>query len=194
MPLRSQSIFKIKTDLELLDIYLDGRDMDILGLLFERNMELVYGVCLKYFKNRDDSQDAVIGIFEKLVVEVDRHSIQNFRSWLYVLTKNYCLMELRSDSAVKKITVEFKPDKTVFMESAFEMHPIDSDNGVSYKALEDCIKKLKDEQLKCITLFYYENKCYREIAELLVLDEKKVKSHLQNAKRNLKICLDTANE
>ena len=57
-------------------------------------------------------------------------------------------------------------------------------------ALENCIEKLKGEQKKCIQQFYFENKCYNEIARNLLLDEKKVKSHLQNAKRNLKLCLE----
>jgi len=61
------------------------------------------------------------------------------------------------------------------------------------KALADCIEKLKGEQKECIRQFYYEKRCYNEIAINLDLDEQKVKSHLQNAKRNLKLCLEEKN-
>jgi RNA polymerase sigma-70 factor (ECF subfamily) len=61
------------------------------------------------------------------------------------------------------------------------------------KALKECIEKLKAEQRQCIELFYFQDKCYREISEMLFMEEKKVKSYLQNGKRNLKICLEEKN-
>jgi RNA polymerase sigma-70 factor (ECF subfamily) len=80
-----------------------------------------------------------------------------------------------------------------FMESGQELHPIDEDGSEINTALKKCIENLKKEQKRCIELFYYNNKCYNEIALILNMDEKKVKSHLQNAKRNLKICLENKN-
>jgi RNA polymerase sigma-70 factor (ECF subfamily) len=76
------------------------------------------------------------------------------------------------------------------MENATDLHPIDEDEPNIDKELENCIEKLRGEQKECILLFYFENRCYNEIALSLNLDEKKVKSHLQNAKRNLKLCLE----
>lgn len=181
------------SDKEILERYNRSGDLDILAALYKRYMPLVYGVCLKYLKNRDDSQDAVMEIFEKLISEVAKHKVENFKSWLYVLTKNYCLMQLRSLSSEKKQLKIIQAESNSFMENGEELHPLDKDS-ISDKALEDCISKLKAEQMKCIRLFYYENRCYREISEMLKLDEKKVKSYLQNAKRNLKICLESGNE
>jgi RNA polymerase sigma-70 factor, ECF subfamily len=81
-------------------------------------------------------------------------------------------------------------DSLVFMENSPSLHPIDEDEQDMEKALENCIERLKDEQKECIRQFYYENRCYNEIAINMGLTEKKVKSHLQNAKRNLKLCLE----
>lgn len=183
-----------RADIKLLDKYYASGDLTILGKLFEKYMRLVYGVCLKYLKDRDESQDAVISIFEKLVAELEKHKVDNFKSWLYVLTKNFCLMQLRTAVNERKKEAGFIKDNISFMENMYELHPIDRENGISDKALEDCIQKLKEEQMNCIRLFYYENSCYREIADKLNMDETKVKSHLQNAKRNLKICLESGNE
>jgi RNA polymerase sigma-70 factor (ECF subfamily) len=80
------------------------------------------------------------------------------------------------------------------MDSGLDLHPIDKDEPDMERALSDCIEKLKDDQKECIRKFYYENKCYNEIAQNLGLDEKKVKSHLQNGKRNLKLCLEAKDE
>lgn len=165
-------------------------DLEALGELYSGYMHLVYGVCLKYLKNRDDSKDAVMHIFEKLIVEIPRQRIENFRSWLYVVTKNYCLMQLRSEKTLEEKAREWMTDPVIFMENDSDLHPVDEEAAITDKALEDCIKRLKDKQKECINQFYYQNRCYNEIADNLHLEEKEVKSHLQNAKRNLKICLE----
>ncbi len=182
-----------KTDEELLKEFHSSGNLDALGELYSSYMHLVYGVCLKYLKDREESMDAVMQIFEKLIVEIPKQKIENFRSWLHVVTKNYCLMNLRSQKSKDDKFSEWINDPLVFMETASTLHPIDEEDQVMDKALEDCIERLKDEQKKCIQQFYYENRCYNEIAVNLGLDEKKVKSHLQNGKRNLKLCLEEKN-
>jgi RNA polymerase sigma-70 factor (ECF subfamily) len=165
-------------------------DLHVLGELYSGYMHLVYGVCLKYLKDKEESKDAVMQIFEKLITEIPKYKIENFRSWLHAVTKNYCLMQLRSNKSHDLKLEEWINDSIGFMESSIVLHPIDEDAGDIEETLELCIGRLKDEQRKCIQQFYYENRCYLEIAENLGLDEKKVKSHLQNAKRNLKLCLE----
>lgn len=180
------------TDIELLSEYLRKNDLEILGILYQRYMHLIYGVCLKYFKNRENSKDAVIQIFEKLIIEVNKHEIKNFKSWLYVLTKNYCLMELRKAGTQEKRKQKYFENN--FMESTEDLHPIDETNNLDLNlALKNCIEKLKKEQKECIRLFYYEEKCYQEIADFLKISLNNVKSHIQNGKRNLKICLEKEN-
>lgn len=180
---------KPQDDSELLKKYLSTGDLELLGTLYNRYIHLVYGVCLKYFKDREKSKDAVNEIFEKLIKEVSRFEIQNFRSWLYVLVKNHCLMEIRRARNEQKRFDQFSHDR--FMESVDIRHPIDEERD---DALEErlikCMEKLKQEQYSCIRLFYYENCCYKEIAGKLGIEEKKVKSYIQNGKRNLKICLE----
>lgn len=181
-------------DLRMLNEYLETGSIDILGELFRKYMPLIYGVCLKYLSNREESQDAVMSIFEKLVTEAGKHSVSNFRSWLYVMTKNYCLMSLRSKGSERDRLKLAGQESSFFMENGYELHPVDREDEINDRALEECIEKLKREQKECIRLFYYEKMSYIEISARLDLDEKKVKSHLQNAKRNLKICLETGHE
>jgi RNA polymerase sigma-70 factor, ECF subfamily len=195
-------IFKIsgnkhqsKIDQELLVEFKSEGDLEVLGDLYSRYLHLVYGVCLKYLKDREEAKDGVMQIFEKLVIEIPKHNIENFRSWLHVVTKNYCLMQLRTDKSEKEKLAQWLNDPSVFMETATDLHPLDEDENSKSagSALKDCIERLKDEQRICIRQFYFESRCYNEIAVNLGLDEKKVKSHLQNGKRNLKICLEEKN-
>jgi len=176
-------------DADLLEHYLDSGDLEWLGILYNRYIHLVYGVCLKYLREREASKDAVSWIFEKLMVEIPKFDIRNFKSWLYVLVKNHCLMELRKQQSAKRQHEEFFLHAD--MESTHILHPLDekADDKLE-RQLQNCLDRLKKEQQDCIRLFYYEEKCYREIAQTLEMEEKTVKSHIQNGKRNLKICLD----
>jgi len=165
-------------------------DPDSLGELYSRYMHLVYGVCLKYLKNREESKDAVMQIFEKLLKDLPAYEIRNFKAWLYVITKNFCLMQLRSRQSSEKKIKLWQNDPENSMESEAFLHPLDDDLLQTNRSLKECIEKLKKEQRECVNWFYYENKSYREIAQFPDMDENKVKSLLQNAKRNLKICLE----
>lgn len=180
---------EINKDKVLLKKYLKTNNIELLGELYEPYLHLVYGVCLKYLKNRDDAKDAVNKIFELLIVEIPKFDIDNFRSWLYVVTKNYCLMERRKRRHDEKKFEKYA--EVVFMESDHFLHPLDEkENKALEKGLKECIEKLKNEQKASIQLFYYEEKCYEEIAEKMKVPQNKVKSYIQNARRNLKICIE----
>lgn len=181
------------SDEELLARYLAGGDLEVLGTLYSRYMSMVYGVCLKYLRNRNDARDAVISIFEKISGEQGKHKPDNFRAWLYVVTKNFCLMELRSAASAKAKQEEWSAEQKFFMEPESILHPIDRDERETDRALQECIEKLAQLQRVAIELFYFGNRCYREIAVELKTDEKRVKSLLQNGKRSLKICLEDKN-
>lgn len=178
------------SDTELVSMYREKADLEVLGVLYKRYMYLVYGVCMKYLKNRDDSQDAVMQIFETLVTDIPRFEIRNFKSWLYGVTRNHCLMKLRKDHTEKNRHDQFSGE--IFMESTSVLHPIDDneDSGLQER-LKTCMEQLKEEQRRCVELFYYQQRCYKEIAAELAIDENKVKSAIQNGKRNLKICIES---
>jgi len=178
-----------KEDHQLLQEYMEQGNLDVLGELFGRYMHLVFGVALKYFSNRELAKDAVNQIFERLITEIPKFEIQNFKSWLFVVTKNFCLMEIRKEKTHRSKFEKFSADQN--MESSELLHPIDEvpDSSVENN-LNYCIERLKLEQRQCVELFYYQEKGYKEIAEELEFAEKKVKSYIQNGKRNLKICLE----
>lgn len=174
-------------DSELIDRYKESGDLAILGVLYRRYMTLVYGVCLKYLKDREESRDAVMQIFEKLITIVRDHNIAHFKSWLYVTSRNHCLMQLRSRKGK-----QFEEISTQFMESdGFAHLEEEPEIESNLSKLEQCIEQLVAEQKHCITLFYIQQKCYKEVAALTGFDDNKVKSYIQNGKRNLKICMES---
>jgi RNA polymerase sigma factor (sigma-70 family) len=175
-------------DITLLNSYRKTGDLAVLGKLYQPYMGLVYGVCLKYLKDEEQCKDAVMQIFEELVDKAAKHEVKQFRGWLYVLTRNYCLMQLRS---AKKFDVIGIDD---VMENTFILHPDNSNKEETAQALERCMEKLPATQKQSVNLFYYDEKCYKDIAEQTGYTLNEVKSYIQNGKRNLKICLEKNSE
>jgi RNA polymerase sigma factor (sigma-70 family) len=174
------------TDAELVIQYKNTGDMQWLGELYQRYMDLVYGVCLKYFKEQERSKDAVMQIFEELVEKLRRHEVDNFKSWLYQVAKNHCLMQLRTPKNLR--TVELP---AALMQNEDNVHL----NGVlekeeNFQKLEYCLTTLSEEQRKAVRLFYLEGKCYNEIVDIMGQEWSQVRSFIQNGRRNLKNCMD----
>lgn len=180
-----KNILSSQNDQDLVEQYKSTGHLDILGELYQRYMELVYGVCLKYFREPEEAKDAVINIFEELVIKLTKYEVNNFKSWLYQLAKNYCLMKIRSKKSQPvnvDIDIMHLPENN-HLEKVTEKE--DQLNN-----MENCIEQLPTEQKQAIQLFYLEEKCYKEIAEITETDISKVRSFIQNGRRNLKICME----
>jgi RNA polymerase sigma-70 factor (ECF subfamily) len=178
------------SDKQLVSEYKSTGDLAVLGELYQRYMELVYGVCLKYYKDPETAKDSVMLIFEELVSKLKKHEVDNFRPWLHQLAKNHCLMQLRTPKNLK--TVEFRME---VMQSEEDVHL----NGVldkeeNFKKLEFCMGTLAGDQQEAIRLFYLEGKCYNEIVEITGQEWNQVRSSIQNGRRNLKICMEKNSE
>lgn len=176
-----------QSDKELVAAFKQQHDIKYLSVLYQRYMDFVFGVCLKYFKDAERSKDAVMDIFEELNTKLKVHEVDNFKGWLHVLARNYCLMQLRSPRNLK--TSEWNAD---FMQSAEVTHlPNEAlEKETSFKHLEACIETLPADQKKSVELFYLQKKCYNEIAVITGFEWNKVRSFIQNAKRNLKLCVE----
>ncbi|MEX1203273.1 MAG: sigma-70 family RNA polymerase sigma factor [Ferruginibacter sp.] len=173
-------------DEDLVQAYKANGDQKTLSDLYQRYMELVYGVCLKYFKDEENARDAVLSIYEELITKVKKYAIQHFKSWLYQLAKNYCLMKLRSDKKFSKSGIDVS-----LMQNEEEEHL----NGLlekeeHFKHMYFCLQQLVPEQKQVIELFYLNGKCYNEITEATGIEWNKVRSFIQNGRRNLKNCMD----
>jgi RNA polymerase sigma-70 factor (ECF subfamily) len=176
------------TDQELLQRFKTDNNSDWIGVLFDRYALLLLGMCVKYLKNEEDARDAVQQIFLKMLSEINRHEIQYFRAWIYQVTKNYCLMQLRQNHMRYKEEISDKhmgglgeapEDKQVFIEK-----------DLLLENMEQAMTLLNEEQKICVQLFYLQKQSYQEIAGQTGYSLLQVKSYIQNGKRNLKLLLE----
>ncbi|HVK97772.1 MAG TPA: sigma-70 family RNA polymerase sigma factor, partial [Flavisolibacter sp.] len=172
-------------DSELLEKFYTDKDQVWLGILLERYTLLLYGVCMKYLKDEHAAKDCVQQIFLKALTEIPKYKIEYFKSWLYMVAKNHCLMRLRGQS--DKITKEVNEQSLlVANENKDEL----LENEQTYEKLEEAIDELNEEQRQCIVLFYLKKNSYQQIAEKTGYSLMQIKSYIQNGKRNLKMILE----
>lgn len=170
---------------ELLNKYRETKDPKYFAELYEPFMPLVYGSCLKYFKNEEDAQDAVMDLYVKLTQKALTHKIEFFKSWLFVVTRNHCFEILR-----KRNVHSDKESAAALMYSEEVFHPDSVDKDAHVKILHECMEKLDGFQKSCVELFYFKKMSYMAISEQLGVKFNQVRSRIQNGRRNLKICME----
>lgn len=176
------------SDLALISEYKKSKDPRFVGELYNRYLHLVTGACMKYLKHQEDAKDASMDIFEELLVKLLVHEISNFKSWLYSLTRNHCLMKIRKVKNITEVDIQDEKIENRFMEKPDFEHLIDESSSETER-LQSAIANLKDNQRLCIELFYLQEMSYKQVSEKTGLDLKQVKSNIQNGKRNLQLIL-----
>lgn len=176
------------TDDELIEKYKYSHDSTYVGELFKRYTHLVTILSLKYLKNPHDSEDAVMEVFEIILADLKRHEVKNFKAWVYSVTKNHCLKRIRKAQQSNHKEQDYLKTDGKFVESVFETDLTVTDlKETQLNHLEQGIQELSEAQKRCIELFYFQNKSYKEVAEITEFSLKEVKSYLQNGKRNLRL-------
>ena len=176
------------SDEELVHRYRNSHDTAYIGELYVRYTHLVYGVCLKYFHNDADAQDAVMQIFEKLIVELKKHHVETFRPWLHIVVKNHCMMHFRKEaSASKKEAEHINNVKGSVENGSIDHQDSEQEKEMMTQYLSSGMDVLKAEQRRCVEMFYLKEMSYQQIAAETGYSLNEVKSYIQNGKRNLKI-------
>lgn len=175
------------SDQELLEKFYSDHDNTWIGILLQRYTLLLLGVCMKYLRNEEEAKDAVQQIFLKTITELHKYKVDYFKSWLYMVTKNHCLMKIRENHG--KLYTEINESNLMVVEEDGSKQ-LQFEKEKNLQRMSDSLDALNAEQKQCVTLFYLEKKTYQEIAGETGYTMMQVKSHIQNGKRNLKILME----
>lgn len=177
------------TDSELLHLYQQQQDSGCLGALLQRYTILLLAVCMKYLKQEEAAKDAVQQVFSKVITEVDKYPINHFKSWLYMIAKNHCLMQLRQKKQfLSPETIEYNPNYQQQNHSELWEEEINKESLLNL--LEKGLQLLQPAQQQCVGLFYLHKKSYQQISEATGISLLQVKSNIQNGKRNIRIWME----
>ena len=174
------------SDQELLQRYYSDYDQQWLGVLLERYTLLLLGVCMKYLKDENEARDCVQQVFLKVLIEAPKYKVDYFKSWLYIIAKNHCLMRLRNKG--NRSEKELK-ESMGFVSEEMQKNELE-EKELTYQELEKAIEELAEEQKQCVILFYLQKNSYQQITEKTGYTLLQVKSFIQNGKRNLRLNLE----
>jgi RNA polymerase sigma factor (sigma-70 family) len=179
-------VYQHMTDQELLERYYDSRENDWLGILLQRYTLLLLGVCMKYLKEEEEARDCVQQIFVKVITELGKYRVVYFKSWIYTIARNHCLMKLRDQHG-------HPAELSDAMLAAWDDEPGSNRHWEKEQWLEwmgQSLEELGKEQKLCVILFYLQKRSYQDIATETGFTLMQVKSHIQNGKRNLKLLME----
>jgi len=175
------------TDREILERYYADRNNEWLGVLLQRYTLLLLGVCMKYLKQEEEAKDSVQQIFVKVITELPKYKVEYFKSWIYTIARNYCLMRLRErQGRISEALTDYS--LVSWDEDPGKNKHLEKDQLL--EIMTQSLEELGKEQKLCVILFYLEKKSYQEVTESTGYTLMQVKSHIQNGKRNLKLLME----
>ena len=175
------------SDAELITEYKKTSDKLFVGELYKRYSHLVLGMCINYFRDKHEANDAVLSIFEKLFVDLKKHEVNCFKAWLILIVKNYCMNVINIKNRQINRQIEYHYEVNLSSEQSEKEELEEEDKQL--KKLEKALHELNDFQKKCIEMHYYNKMSYKQIVATTGYSMKAVKSYLQNGKRKLKLLL-----
>lgn len=175
------------SDQQLLGRFYSDHNNEWLGILLQRYTMLLLGVCMKYLKDEDEAKDSVQQVFLKVIQELQKYKVEYFKSWLYMVAKNHCLMKLRDQNGRQITEINDRLSATPGEEND---NTIQAETDYTLELMQDALKELNPEQQQCVTLFYLEKKSYQQVSSETGYNLLQVKSYIQNGKRNLKLLIE----
>jgi RNA polymerase sigma-70 factor (ECF subfamily) len=148
-------------------------------LLVERHQRIIFNLALRMMRNSDDAADVSQSVFVKAYENLERFDPQfKFFSWLYRIAVNESLNALE-----QKKRFEGLEGNDLAADTADEK---DDDTVREERRIQDGLMMLSVDQRAVIVLKHMQGLSYREIAQILDLPEKTIKSRLFSARQTFK--------
>lgn len=189
--LRPISLFHRLSDDDLLHRVRRESNGRALNQLLQRHLESVMGLCLYYLGHAEDAEDATMEILAKATQSIrDGKEIRSFKDWLFIIGRNHCFQRLKQRERFHTLFSLVEDTKTadIFMQLPAE----DALYTEQYQKMDNLLRSvaaLKAPQRDCITAFFLQEKSYKEIAEERQEPLDRVRSYIQNGRRNLRVRL-----
>jgi RNA polymerase sigma factor (sigma-70 family) len=153
----------------------DGKAQEQLYRLFSRQL---FGICLKYSRNKveaeDNLQDSFITIFNK----IESYDFKgSFEGWLRKITMNTVLQKYRKEGVFTIISDNMEDEVSV---------EVSNDEDISIDSVLELIQELPDRYRLVFNLYALDDYSHKEIATLLNISEGTSKSNLARARMILK--------
>lgn len=166
------------TDNALAEEYLKTQEIAYFDEIYRRYSNKIYYKCYSILGDFGHAEDATQDIFLKLILSLAKFNQKSkFSTWLYSITYNYCIDELRRQKKNKMIYVE---------DGQYNDIEEDEDDALiqeeNYAALQATLDVIDEADRAILIMKYQDNLMVKDIAEILSLSESAVKMRLKRAK------------
>ncbi len=192
LSLPKKRLYQELSDVELIARYQSTRTEAYFEELFARYQDKVFPICYKLLRNKEESQDACMEIFEKVRKALPQDQVDKFNDWLYVVIKNHCYDQIRKRRMRLITGIDDEEIEKILWKNGHCVRPEYEENERQDKLqeVEAALSRLDETQKICVDEFYCQGKSYKVIAEQTGYTLNQVKSYLQNGIRNLRIMLN----
>ena len=135
------------------------------SVLVEKYRKMVYTLALKLLKRPEDAEEMAQDTFIKAFQKLDSYERKSkFSTWLYSITYNACISELRK----RRIDFKSLDDQRISDQDEMKMHDFYSESKKEdqEKYLNLALSKLPEDDQVLVTLYYYEDQSMDEISEI----------------------------
>jgi RNA polymerase sigma factor (sigma-70 family) len=167
-------------DEELVSLYVTTQRNEYFEEIYERYANKVYRKCYSFVYSQEKAEDLTHDIFLKLVVKIGTYKESSkFSTWLYSITYNYCMDQIRVN----------KKKTEVALQDNYDMSEEEDDSELMDfhgTELNKSLKQLPSEERMLLQMKYQEDFSIKEIADTLKISESAVKMRLMRSKEKLK--------
>ena len=165
-------------DSELVNKCLNG-DTQAFAVLIGNHQKALFNVVFRMTGNYDDSEDIVQSVFIKAYKSLGKYNHKyKFFSWIYRITLNETINFLKKKKQMNLLDSEVILDNEN-PESLYQKKEL----GVQ---IQKALMKLESKYRVLIVLCQLQSCSYKEVSQILKLDEKQLKSRLFTARNLLK--------
>jgi RNA polymerase sigma factor (sigma-70 family) len=178
-PILTTPSFKTMSDEEALEQYLLSQNVNYFNLLYDRYTDKVYAKCISMLRDQELAEDATQEIFVKILLSLSKFSGKSkFSTWLYSITYNYCIDQIRRE----------KKENTVTVNDFSRIDQVDDDmydseiKETNVFRLKEVMEKLNAEDKSILMMKYQDDLSIRDICSILDKTESAVKMKILRAK------------
>lgn len=171
------------TDEELVKLFVQTQENRFFERLYERYSDKVYHKCLSFVKDSAKAEDLTHDIFLKLIFKLGTFKEDaKFSTWLYSITYNHCMDQLRSN---KKRGEVFK-EEPIEVPDDVDLNNIFDGEDVQAKNLKAALDQLTVEEKGVLFMKYMDDLSIRDIADIFKVTESAVKMRLLRSREKLR--------
>ena len=167
-------------DEELVTLYVDTQLNVYFEEIYKRYADKVYRKCYSFVYNRGKAEDFTHDIFLKLILKIGTFKEDSkFSTWLYSITYNYCMDQIRVN----------KKEAKVPLADNFDLEDQDDDAEIiamQTSGLKKSLQKIPSDEKALLLMKYQDDFSLKDIAETLNISESAVKMRLLRSKEKLR--------